>query len=100
MIREGGGYSGGQIMPGQPPQGGTSGLPIGVDSKGNVVTLETAKTDADLARDLREEIGPHLAAVCAVMDKARAAGLRLDFGLQPDAFGRHIPPHVIVTKSL
>lgn len=70
---------------------------VKMDKDGNIVQF---KTDADLARELREEIAPHLAGFCAVMDKARAAGLRVDFAIQPDAFGRHIPPHVVVTKSL
>lgn len=76
------------------------GKPIGVDNIGNVVFMNQQTTDADRARELREEIAPHLAGLCAVMDKARAAGLRVDFAIQPDAFGRHIPPHVVVTKSL
>lgn len=73
--------------------------PVGVDLTGNVVFM-SQKTDADLARELRAEIAPHLAEVCKVLDKARAAGVRLEFQLAADAFGRHVPPYVTVTKSL
>lgn len=67
---------------------------------GNVLFMNQQKTDADLARDLREEIAPHLVEVCKILDKARRLGLMLNFPLQPDAFGRHIPPYVTVTKSI
>ena len=58
------------------------------------------KTDAQIAQELRDEMAPHLAALCKVLDKARANGLRTEFNLMPDAFGRHNPPYVTITKAL
>ena len=62
--------------------------------------LSRVRTDADLAQELRDEIAPHMVEICKIMDKARLAGLKLDFGFGQDAFGRHILPHVLVTKAL
>lgn len=58
------------------------------------------RTEADIAKDLRDEIAPPLAEICRIMDKARAAGLKIDFSIQTDPFGRNVPPHVLITKSL
>ena len=58
------------------------------------------KTDADLAAELRAEMSPILGEVCKVLDKARAAGMKIDFMIQPDQFGRHVLPHVQITKAL
>lgn len=58
------------------------------------------RTDAMIAQELRSEIGPLLAGICHAMDKARAAGLKVDFGITQDAFGRHLPPHISITKAL
>lgn len=74
--------------------------PDEIDDKGNVVTLSPVKTDAQLAQELREEIGPYLAGVCRMLEKARVAGVRLEFQLLPDQFGRFNPPYVVVTKAL
>jgi len=50
--------------------------------------------------DLRAEMTPLLAEVCKVLDKARVAGMKIDFMLQPDQFGRHVLPHIQITKAL
>jgi hypothetical protein len=72
--------------------------PIGVTEHGDVVFQ--LRTEAVIAKELRDEIAPPLAEICRIMDKARAAGLKIDFAIQSDAFGRNIPPYVVITKSL
>jgi hypothetical protein len=76
----------------------TNDHPIGVNEHGDVVF--PFRNDTMIAQELRDEIAPHLAAVCRIMDKARASGLKIDFAIQSDAFGRNIPPYVVITKSL
>lgn len=63
-------------------------------------TVATFRTEADIAKELRDELAEPLAAICRVMDKARASGLKVDFSIQSDAFGRFVPPYVMITKSL
>lgn len=72
--------------------------PIGISEHGDVVF--PFRNEATIAQELRDEIASHLAAVCRIMDKARASGLKIDFAIQSDAFGRSIPPYVVITKSL
>lgn len=60
----------------------------------------SVKTDADIAQDLRDEITPHLADMCKILDKARAAGLKVEFQVAQDSFGRHVVPPVMITKAL
>lgn len=74
--------------------------PDGIDSKGNIVSLQPVKLDADVARELREEVMPHLLAACAVVEKAKASGLVLNFAFGPDMFGRMSPQNVVVSKPL
>ena len=62
--------------------------------------LNTVKTDADIAAELRAEIAPHIANVCKVMEKSLTLGMQISFALNPDGFGRYIPPFVNVTKAL
>lgn len=62
--------------------------------------LNTVKTDADIAAELRAEMAPHIAEVCKVMEKAHSSGMQISFALNPDAFGRYIPPFVNITKAL
>lgn len=63
-------------------------------------TVTQLRTEAVIAQELRDEISGPLAEICRIMDKARAAGLKIDFAIQCDAFGRNVPPHVLITKSL
>jgi hypothetical protein len=46
------------------------------------------RPDAVVAQELRDEIAPHLDAICRVYDKARAAGLHMGFDIAPDSFGK------------
>lgn len=62
--------------------------------------LSRVRTDADLARELREEVMPHLLAACAVVEKAKTSGLVLNFAFGPDMFGRLSPQNVVVSKPL
>ena len=71
-----------------------------VDFDSGKLKLTRVQTDSDIADDLRAEMTPLLAEVCKVLDKARSAGLKIDFQLVQDAFGRHVPPPVLITKAL
>lgn len=72
----------------------------GVDREGNIVGFTAQKSDAQIAQEIRDEMAPHLAALCKCLDKARAHGMQAQFNLLPDSFGRHNPPFVIITKAL
>lgn len=72
--------------------------PVGVTEHGDVVF--PLRTDAFVADELREEVAPHLAAICAAMNKARAAGLVLNFNIAPDQYGRFRAPEVSIVKPL
>lgn len=72
--------------------------PIGVTEHGDVVF--PLRTEAVVAQELRDEIAPHLTAICQIMDKARAAGFTLNFNIAPDQFGRHRAPEVSIVKPL
>lgn len=74
--------------------------PFGTDLKGNVVFMDTKPTDAEIAQALREDMAAPLKEICRILDVARAAGMKADFAIMQDQFGRFIPPHVIVTKAL
>lgn len=73
--------------------------PIGTDEKGALV-FSKVKTDADIAAELREEITPHMNALCKVMEKSLTHGMQISFAMNPDAFGRYIPPFINITKAL
>lgn len=74
--------------------------PAGVDKTGNVVFMQGKPTEAELVQALREEFAVHAAGICSVMDQARAAGFRLEFGFMPDSFGRYQPPTLTIMKAL
>ena len=51
-------------------------------------TVTQLRTDAIIAQELRDELGPLLDKVCEVMAKAKASGMQLAWNIQPDSFGR------------
>jgi hypothetical protein len=57
-----------------------------IESK--VAELVPTKSDADVARELKAELQAPLDQVCAVLNRARAAGLMINIGLPTDQFGR------------
>lgn len=60
--------------------------PIGVTEHGDVVF--PLRTEAVVAQELRDELGPLLDEACLVMAKAKAAGMQIAWNIQPDSFGR------------
>lgn len=62
--------------------------------------VERLKTDSSVAQDLRQDILPLLNGVCAVMDRARAQGLKVGFNVSQDNFGRHRVTDIEIVKPL
>lgn len=62
--------------------------------------VEALRTDAAIAQELRDEVAPHLSAICRAMNKARAAGLVLNFNIAPDQYGRFRSPEISIVKPL
>lgn len=55
-----------------------------------VVRLESVnKTDADVAKEIRERLVPLLAQVCACMDEAKKNNIEVAFNISPDGTGVH-----------
>lgn len=71
-----------------------------IETPPTIVNFAPAKTDVEIANEIRVEMAEHLAAICKILDKARSHGMQAQFALAPDQFGRHNPPHVTVTKAL
>lgn len=57
------------------------------------------KSDADMARELRDKVHALLIQVCAEMDAASPRGLIVGFHIDRDKFGRNVP-HIEVVKPL
>lgn len=66
----------------------------------NVQVLETRKTDADLAIELRAEMRPHLDELCKIITRASQMGLMVNFAIGKDQFGRTICPEIAVVRPL
>ena len=64
------------------------------------VARVTSRPDADVARELREELRPLLDQVLAVQNKAQRAGLQLGFQIARDNFGRNFVQTIEVIKPL
>ena len=50
--------------------------------------IEELRTDAVVAKDLRDELSPLLERVCKIMGRAKAEGYGVSWNIQPDSFGR------------
>lgn len=57
-------------------------------------------TDTEIAIVLREEAREHIDLLCEVIDKAQAAGLKLNFQIVVDAFGRNRCYEISIVKPL
>jgi hypothetical protein len=51
--------------------------------------LSSVKTDADKAKEYKEQLAELLKPVCVLMDAAKKDKLDFVFNIQPDAMGRH-----------
>lgn len=56
--------------------------------------------EKELVHELREKFAAHAAGICMVMDRAKAAGFRLEFSFVSDTFGKHHPPPLTIMKAL
>lgn len=65
-----------------------------------VIQFRSPQTEEQLAAELRAEFMPLAEGLCAVLNRARQAGLRPEFTFAPDGFGRYLPPHLVITKSI
>ena len=50
--------------------------------------VQVLRTDAVIAKEIRDELTPLLERVCSVLNKARACGMNVGLGINPDSFGR------------
>jgi len=57
------------------------------------------RTDAVIAQELREKIGPLLDQICKIASEARADGYEISWAIQPDSFGRHLRVTEIAIKK-
>lgn len=60
--------------------------PIGVTEHGDVVL--PLRTEAVVAKEIRDALSPLLDQVCGIMSGAKASGLQVAWNIQPDSFGR------------
>lgn len=61
--------------------------------------VQPLRTDAVIAKELRDQIGPLLEQICAVISKARADGYEVAWVIQPDSFGRNMRCTEIAIKK-
>ena len=64
------------------------------------MSVEVLRTDTVVATEIRDEMKEPLAKICELMARARSAGLKVDLGINPDAFGRFVPTISIVKPIL
>lgn len=57
----------------------------------DVDNVETIRTDAVKAAEIRAEMTPLLEQVCLILNRARAEGLTVGFSCNPDQYGRYRP---------
>jgi len=69
-----------------------------VDPK--VVPLATKPSDAELAKSFKEALRPVLEQACLLQGQAMAAGMRLEWNLGLDMYGRHSIQALNVVKVL
>lgn len=62
--------------------------------------VEHLPTDAAIAAEVRATLPPVLEQVAAIMNKARAHGLIVNFNVGLDQYGLHRPSPIDVTKPL
>lgn len=67
---------------------------------GKLLAIDPPPTDADVAKKLRAEMNVILEQVCRVQSLANASGMRIEYQLGIDGFGRHIIGSLNVLKVL
>jgi len=60
----------------------------------------TGRSDRDVAADLKARIREALTEVAAVMDEANRCGMRVQFSLGIDSFGRNVVASLDVVRVL
>lgn len=64
------------------------------------VTLVVGKPDVVLAAEFRAELTPHLNKAAEIIDRARLAGISINFNIAADNFGRISLREINVVKPL
>jgi hypothetical protein len=62
--------------------------------------IEKARTDAMRAQEIRDQLAPLLAQVCAILNQARADGLIVSFNLGLDMYGRSRVQDMSIVRPL
>lgn len=62
--------------------------------------VERLPTDASIAQAIRGDMQEPMAKICESMNRARAAGLVVNFTFAPDQYGRFRVPDISVVKPL
>lgn len=66
----------------------------------NVVSLAQIKTDADLAKEIRDRLLPVLAEQALVLDLAMENKLNLAYSITPGPDGKHVVGPIQVSRPL
>lgn len=71
-----------------------------LETSAQITRLETGKTDKELAKEYRQRLEELLVPVCDLMNEASRAGLKLEYNLMLDGFGRWRASPIQVTRPL
>lgn len=63
-------------------------------------SVTTLKTEADLAREIKDELRPLAERVAIVMEKAARLGMQPNYTITPNAFGKFIVSEITVMKQI
>lgn len=66
----------------------------------NVSSIAAGKTDKQRADEIKARLRPILEQACVILAEAQADGLKVTFGVGPDAFGRQSVTSLDVVKPL
>ena len=64
-----------------------------------LLKLVPTKTDAELASALRCDLADPINELCALIDRAKANGLTVNFNIAPDPYGRSVAT-IHIVKAL
>lgn len=62
--------------------------------------MSIGKSDRDAAVELREAVRGKLADILPLMDQANRSGMRIEFALAIDAFGKNFVQRLAVVKEI
>lgn len=62
--------------------------------------VSIGKSDKDTAAELRHEIEEALKPVCAILDRAAAQGLSVNFQVALNIFGRNVVQSIAISRPL